>query len=159
MTHWHSPKYPDQPELVDLSRDALQHMGTNAIPHRLRWISYERGGIRDGLDRQLRQRVAWAAPVHEYLQAPIRQAGDAEIGFYLLGPVARPAIPELLKLAISSSPGGRVLNCTPALCAIGPDAIPALLTISTNSSGSDSEFVLSYLTRLLTNAHISATVQ
>ena len=46
--------------------------------------------------------------------------------------MARPAIPELTRLARSSSDQHRAERCADSLAAIGPEAIPSLLSLATN---------------------------
>lgn len=138
------------------SREAVQHIGTNAIPLLLRQISYETGGFRSLIERHLPCPVYGPrlASIRKFLTADASKAGDAVMGFYYLGPVARPAIPELTRLALRSEHDR--YKYPAALCCIGPDAIPALLTISTNTQG-DSTFAISCLEILRTNGLASAS--
>jgi HEAT repeat protein len=52
--------------------------------------------------------------------------------FRFLGAVARPAIPQLTRLARSSSDQQRAERCADSLACIGPEAIPSLLSLATN---------------------------
>lgn len=103
------------------AREAVQHIGTNAIPLLLRWMASTNGGL---------------------------LAGDSVLdAFRILGPSARGAIPELAGLATNqpdrvlfpkgwSNPDMMIgVSSGPlqALGYIGPEALPVLLNILTNS--------------------------
>ena len=100
--------------LKDEAKAAIAHIGTNAIPFLVKWME----GNGDGL-----------------IEA-----------FQILGPRARSAIPDLVRLVTNQTPqvssaalqAQRPLTVPAhgplmALGAIGPDALPALLNILTNS--------------------------
>jgi HEAT repeat protein len=112
--HWESSMMP-QP-LKDEAKVAIAHIGTNAIPFLLKLVAED-------------------ASFSGVIQA-----------FQILGPSARPAIPELARLATNQP--ASVSRATAyaqrpvtmfgysallALGGIGPDAVPTLLTILTNS--------------------------
>jgi hypothetical protein len=81
-------------------------------------------------------------PIRDFLLAPKYKAGDAVIGFYLLGPLGRPAIPALMDGAITSSEDKYALACIESLCAIGPDAVPTLLTVSGKTQSRRHEYAI-----------------
>jgi len=82
---------------------------------------------------------------------------DAEDAFRILGPVARPVIPELTRLAVTSGGGeDRVMRCSRYLAYIGPEAVPALATIISNYHGKARYYPIAilahYHTKFGTNA-------
>jgi hypothetical protein len=129
------------------AQDALEHIGTNAIPFLLRWIegdpliTVSREGRTELLSPATMERVDsdWV----EVFRAP-----GAVRAFGLLGPAARSAIPELARLVTNQSclwtnlyaTGRRVeprrssWSAFNALAAIGPESAPVILTIATNSA-------------------------
>ena len=117
----------------------IRALGTNLIPACLKWISYE-GGI------PLRNRIAKL--VERVFPALGRRLTDNRWGrsnrvvyvFKILGPQARAAIPELTRLAQTAIPAladgsqpGRAGRCIDCLGFIGPEAIPSILSLVTNS--------------------------
>jgi hypothetical protein len=107
-------------------KDAVRAMGTNAIPTLLKWISYERSPSDNFPPAPEVPHWRW----HTLNPDELGDAADSGFGF--LGPVALPAIPELVRLARTSSGPDRAERCAVALAAIGPEAIPNLLSLATN---------------------------
>jgi HEAT repeats len=108
------------------AKEAIRAMGTNAIPTLLKWISYERSRS-DNFPR------AAALPHWRWHTLnPDELAATAPSGFGFLGAAALPAIPELVRLARTSSAPDRADRCAVALAEIGPQAIPSLLSLATN---------------------------
>jgi len=81
------------------SRDAILHFGTKALPLLLNWI----------------------AQPEPYEPHPFDYARLAVEGFKILGPVAQPAVPKLIKII-----GHNGDYAQQALVGIGPDAVPLL---------------------------------
>ncbi len=111
--------------------EAIRAMGTNAIPTLLKWISYE---------RPISQQSADAPATDVHLGAvrnrpltPAERAERSPNAFGSLGTTARPAIPELTRLARASSDPERAHRCAGALGCIGREAIPSLISLVTNS--------------------------
>jgi HEAT repeat protein len=110
---------------------AVRAMGTNAIPALLKWISYERP-----LSQQSEDGPATAVPIaveRDRPLSPAERAVRSQYAFEFLGAVARPAIPELTRLARTSSAPERAERCAASLAFIGPEAIPSLLSLATNA--------------------------
>lgn len=97
---------------------AIHHMGTNAIPTLLKWMSEP------------------DPPEPPMTNVPpgfnMSRSERAGLVFRSLGEIARPAIPELTRLVRASSDYGRAWNCATSLADIGPEAIPSLLSLATN---------------------------
>ena len=97
---------------------AIRHMGTNAIPILLKWMSepdpseVTKTNVSPWFNTSRSQRAAMA--------------------FGILGETARPAIPELTRLAGTSSDPKRVERCANCLAGIGPEAVASLLSLATN---------------------------
>jgi hypothetical protein len=119
--------------------EAIRQIGTNALPHSLRWLTQEDGTWRESvLDRAGRA----IRPLNPTLSAkltvnygylPGSNAAKALIVFRLLGPTARSAIPELARLVSRGRPSaGR--NAIEALCEVGEEGLPTLMGMLTNSA-------------------------
>jgi len=128
---------------------AVRAIGTNAIPTALHWISYQPSAWDQKL-RTLRHKLPRPLQPHTGPSGP-RRAADAERVFAILGPQARTAIPELVHLAITSSDPPRALIFIDSLCRIGPDALPGILTIVTNTQAKGRDYAIRSLRDLGTN--------
>lgn len=133
---------------------AILAMGTNAIPTLLKWIAYERAPSQQS--NQTEETVPDWRP-HYPLSAEAR-AERSEYAFEFLGTVARPAIPELTRLARTSSGRWRAERCAAALAFIGPEAIPSLLSLATNAPPWARYWALSVLQRFTSDPEGEQTV-
>jgi hypothetical protein len=102
-------------------KEAVRAMGTNAIPTLLKWISYEGPAPEPSVPEWRR---------HPLSRKELAESTMSAFGF--LGPVACPAIPELSRLARTSSDPKRAERCAVSLAAIGPEAIPSLISLATS---------------------------
>jgi hypothetical protein len=106
---------------------AIGHMGTNAIPTLLKWMSEPdpAEAFKTNVPPCFNTARSWRAGV----------------ALGILGATAGPAIPELTRLArmwsetnrASWDDPHRALGCADCLAAIGPEAIPSLLSLATNA--------------------------
>ena len=102
---------------------AVRAIGTNAIPWLLQEMGAKGGTVRWRLNKLLaRQNIIKFRFLEHHTQ--VRRAC---MGFAALGPMAEPAIPDLLEL-VDDNPG----YVPSALSYIGPPAIPALQQCLTN---------------------------
>jgi HEAT repeat protein len=113
------------------AQDAVCKIGTKAIPFALRWMGHEPSALRR-FAIQLLNRLP-NRPTLNPDGATEDFAGDGENVFYILGPKASSAIPELTRLAFESTEEGRTRRFIRCLGYIGPEAIPAVLMIMTNA--------------------------
>lgn len=107
-------------------REAIRKIGTNALPFLLRWIQYEPPAWR-------KKSAAMTSKLRIVdRKAELAQAGW--LGFQILGPEARAAIPELTRLMLRTDPGASEIarQATLAMGGIGYDALPSLLAVLTN---------------------------
>jgi hypothetical protein len=100
--------------------NAIAHMGTNAIPTLLRWMAEK-----DPPEPQKPN----LAPCYTLVRSE-----RAELAFHILGETARPAIPELTRLAISMQDPDRADRCINALAYIGPASLPSFTRIMMNGT-------------------------
>jgi hypothetical protein len=114
-----------------MEEDPILAIGTNAIPTILEWIGYEPSpsrkkiaGLVGRISPNLRRRLFYK---------PAERANDAVRVFRILGPVADEAIPELARLARTATDDDRAYRCLESLQRIGPAALPAVLTLASNS--------------------------
>jgi len=160
ITQWLHPEgKPAESLIVPVeAQDAILKMGTNAIPTALRWISYERSDWTPydlfkvkGISLGLLQKKSTESEAH-FVSNHIDRALDGENIFVVLGPIAQPAIPELTRLAVTSSDEQRLHHCVNALSYTGSNAIPALLNIITNAQTEARCYAISLLPRFQTSA-------
>jgi len=120
--------------------EAIHRIGTNALPHMLKWVRGRRlpmTGIIlfERLPRKLQSRF-----VRRYLglEYPVVSDFAAEAGFRALGPEANAAIPDLIKMLgeplPASEPDGPSNHASSALRCIGASAIPALIAVITRTN-------------------------
>ena len=135
----------------DAAVDAIQHIGTNALPYAIKFCSTKDFAIKDKL-------LEWVAA---------RQSGETTLGqiilsseklippdistqskgvaiFEALGPMAKPAIPNLVKL-LEDKKSGVANAAADSLTRIGHTAIPSLIEALTNQN----QFVQFYAVRSL----------
>ena len=115
-------------EEIDATPEAIRRIGTNALPSLVKWIGYDEKprpkwveAVLDSLPRVIAEAITDSLPTPS---AAVR-ADLASVGFEIIGPEARPAIPQLVLIAsrggtYSSTQAIRALGC------IGPEGIAAL---------------------------------
>jgi HEAT repeat protein len=101
---------------------AISRIGTNAIPTLLRWMAEK-----DPPEPQ----KTHLAPCYTLVRSE-----RAELAFHILGETARPAIPELTRLALTTKDPERADRCINALAYIGPTTLPSFIKILTNGTDS-----------------------
>lgn len=122
------------------AREAIRHIGTNALPYLLRWIQQDeppwRKKLRFDLERTLSPRFLTNFFMRPLLPTKtLERAYFATGAFRALGPAASNAIPEL---AIQMGKPPRGWNADNAMHALSytrcPAALPPLLAVATNTS-------------------------
>ena len=113
---------------------AIAEIGTNAVPYLLKWMSQKPYNWQKRLrtyrsgNPLLRKCIPfWATGIDKE-----NRAMSALAAMQCLGPAGRSAIPYLLPLATNSTTYSEAEFATAALCNIGGEAIPALLTVAAN---------------------------
>lgn len=106
---------------------AIREMGSNALPALLVWLRYEpsqsKTEVMEFLKRMRRNAYGrWIPPELTYENGP----PPAHVGFYILGPLAAPAIPELSEMANDAAHALVASRALQALVSIGPPALPAV---------------------------------
>ena len=110
---------------------AIRYIGTNSLPFLLKWLDYEPTVRRSDVGEFPENFHEW---IGETCPGPWlllgQQAGEraynAMEAFAVLGPLARPAIPELIRrINLTNSPFKRDFAMF-ALTSLGADAVPAL---------------------------------
>jgi hypothetical protein len=104
------------------AREAISHIGTNALPFLLSWIRYEQQPSRirtaaiSFFSRKVPKAITPEALVRWACEDKAQSKADAAaFAFYLLGPQVRPAVPELFRLMndLSSNNASTRSNLTP----------------------------------------------
>ena len=129
-----NPSSPGKPE----AEKAIRHIGTNAIPYLLKWVSYEEPELRgirqtvinakDQFPITLRKRIPssvdnWVSDVWNY-----GKNGGAPEAFAILGTVATPAIPDLERLLQDTTKTNTCRMALYSLAAISTNSIPLVAT-------------------------------
>jgi HEAT repeat protein len=118
------------------AREAVRHIGTNAVPVLLAWLDYDPSAWRRKLTSAANRLPGhWdqSALLERLLGGKAEmQARLAVLGFEILGPEARCAVPELgqLMLTRTSQSGDMAVL---ALVLIGKEGLPPLVAALTNS--------------------------
>jgi hypothetical protein len=114
--------------------DAIQHIGTNALPWLVRWVGYEpplwhqKGAA--VIDKIPRLNRWW----HRADYAHQQRVMDSEKGFRILGTNAAPALPELARIVKNSRWSFGRRNAPFCAACIGKDGLPVLFATLTNDT-------------------------
>jgi HEAT repeat protein len=141
LSHWTTNLYPlgsTNTSLVPEAREAIRGIGTNAIPFLLRWIQFKSADA---------DKVAIDANDGRMLLA----YGSAH-AFEALGHLGNGAVPVLARWANSSAPTHNRYLYLQALAGIGPEGLPALLSVMTNRANNARLYAISAVESLGTNA-------
>lgn len=101
--------------------DAIQQIGTNALPFLLRWIQHE-PGWRDALGQKILKwpAIGSRADVQRLIWKMTKyRAASAVTGFKILGPDARPARAELQRLAENAKAPETAIRAVDCLISAG----------------------------------------
>jgi hypothetical protein len=120
---------------------AIHHIGTNAIPILLSWISNQKAP--KAMPDQVYKPPLWFSPTRVEAAAML---------FCLLDSEARPAIPELTRYAMTFPDYERYDQCVRALAGIGQDSLPAFNTLLTKGRPEVQFSALEWLPGFGTNA-------
>jgi HEAT repeat protein/PBS lyase HEAT-like repeat-containing protein len=109
---------------------AIQKIGTNALPWLLKWRNYDgrpkqpvwKARILSAVHKS-RLRLLWKVRIQRRIAGPGNMYAESLWGFGILGSAAKPAIPELSRLARTSESYWALF----ALGKIGLEAVPALM--------------------------------
>lgn len=140
---------PGLDQLTPEAREAIRHIGTNAIPTALHWLNYEPSRLGHYMTVLLNRLPTSVRP--SLKQRADRGLDAAEV-FAVLGPDGRSAVHELTRLAMTTSSEARAYRCINALMGIGPDVIPAFNAILANPHSKGRFIAAGYLVRFSTNA-------
>jgi hypothetical protein len=117
--------------------EAVREAGTNAIPTLLRLLRFKDCGWLVKVKELGRKQHLVRIPItHKEERRAVDQGLAALLGFRLLGPEARSAVPDLIAIGNENRPRDSRYGAMLALAAIGPaakEAIPALSCWSTNT--------------------------
>lgn len=105
--------------------DALQHIGTNALPWLVKWIKHEPPAWKDRIAGFI-EKIPSRTIARWYVEGDRLGFGAVE-GFKLLGPKAAPVVPKLEKIVKGSRARFSQDWAIEALSYIGKDAFPVLL--------------------------------
>jgi hypothetical protein len=133
--YWSPPVIRGRPADAPTPAQALKAMGPAALPWLLEWLRREPTAIPP--------HVKWlrslsTGPLGRYIpksliaQDPLTAAEKAFFGFAILGPSARPAVPDLEHLATTTGDRETAVRAFEALCHVGPDAVPVIVSLMTN---------------------------
>ncbi len=133
LSHWlrESPQSPHNADSPIRAQEALNHLGTNAIPLLLKWLRTHDPTIKKKLvNLGLRLGVITSEKLtrESYpFKSESYYHGMAANGLRLLGPKALPALPELVALMNRGDSSGD--SAAYALAGIGAEAVPPLIAL------------------------------
>ena len=129
---------------TEIARDAVRHIGTNALPSLLQWIH------NNPEPAAWRTKLVTALPwLPQRVQGFIRGridvrshslCHDAPYAFRDLGTNAAAAIPELTALALNTHKPERARRAAEALGLIGTNALPALISVANHRPFRDVQY-------------------
>lgn len=136
---------------------AIREIGTNALPALLVWLRYEPSQTKTNIQNFLAniRRSSYGRWVPASLTYD-HGAPPANLGFFVLGPAAVDAIPELEKIANDANNPRPAARAMAALGAIGPAALPAVESRLANTNFSfppDAALNIYLRTRTSTDYH------
>src|SRR6266550_2012121 len=107
---------------------AIREIGTNAIPALIAWLRYEPSQTKTDILNFLARlrRSSYGRWVPASLTYDHTRVPRGDIGFFVLGPAAAEAIPELEQIANDAAHRNPAVRAMMALSAIGPAALPAV---------------------------------
>jgi hypothetical protein len=131
--------------------EAITRIGTNALPTLLAHVEYKpdraKRAMFSALSRApMRMRLLNLLPkrllVWMKSDDPFARVRRAAVGFYVLGPRARPAIPVLLAMMKDQKSPDTAQCAQYAFACIGPDALPYLIAVlqDTNAANAPSRY-------------------
>jgi len=121
---------PDR--LFEESRDAVRHIGTNALPYLLEWIRYEPPKWKNGVRGAVNWMLEKANLSKKFRDRKEIRAGGTVAVFATLGPEVRAAIPELNRISRDFHGWEGPVRAVRALGYLGRDALPPLMNMITN---------------------------
>src|SRR5262249_42387677 len=127
--------YTDNPLMRDQATNAVHHIGTNALPLLIKWMSYKMSSWR----RTFSSYATWIGgePLMRIAAgSAAAQADIARTGFEILGPEGAPAVPALTNLLADWDWKSRATfeRAVLALNYIGNDGLAPLVSVVTNKS-------------------------
>lgn len=164
LSEWaHEVKFldPDSPPIPsDVPVQAIQTIGTNALPYAIRWLSPDpRDKIKENfgsLVGKFNESQRWMT-FDTHLFEPTPKWGWAMAIFYSLGTNARTAIPQLTAL-LEGSDLDTSTGAAEALSQIGTESIPTLLRALVSTNRQAEEGAIQALMMLGTNSLSAAPV-
>ena len=125
--------------------EAIRQMGTNAFPHLIRLLRSKDSALK----RKLMELLEKQSLIRIDLESADDHHQQGRAGFYVLGNLAAPAIPELSKLLNAEDTS---LDAAVVLIFIGPEAVLTLAQALTNSNATVRASVASALAQAKWNA-------
>jgi len=121
-------------EQSENAADAVRAIGTNALPFLVQWIRYEPNPGQQKLRRKFTA-IGWIRDAIA-LGRDVNRSSSAKIGFMILGPTARPAVPELIRIINDTNCPLASSAAFGAIVRLGEDAILPVAEALTNANHS-----------------------
>lgn len=137
---------------------AVRAIGTNALPFLLEWVRDEQPSKWKELLVVTLERLPRFIQPQAFRDWQIRQtsasarADRSIVGFELLGPNADAAIPELARVANAANGANAPRVAVDALVGIGPAALPAVMSVVTNTNSMARFYAITSLRAFGSNA-------
>lgn len=127
LSSWLAISYEQGSVSDEAAREAVLHIGTNALPYLLRWIQHEPPNWRYSLERVLPSRIWDNQSFQGFIAGRYgMRAAYGSQGFYILGTNAIAALPELERLMKSNTTPVTARRALSAIVCIGQPALPVL---------------------------------
>jgi len=131
-----------RPSALEEAGEAIRHIGTNGLPYLLKWIQHEPRPWKRALNRV----TGGLLGKYDLLEHKDEtRAEQTVLAFRVLGPPARGAIPQLIRLMSDSNRSWSALRATFAIGSMGTNArpaLPALITLLTNTNDGAAGFAM-----------------
>jgi hypothetical protein len=138
----------------EAAAEAIRGIGTNALPYLLQWIDYEPAAWRyknfQKLPTSLQQ-----TPLANWLFFPDQRGFDSEsiaAAFAALGPIASPAIPELMQRTNRTNSPAKINNAIFALCSLAPIGVQEMEKILSDPQRAGQPWTMFWIRKIGTNA-------
>lgn len=135
LSYWVENLFPAF-DIQSEEHEAIRQVGSNAIPYLLTYLKYESPPKwKNQLQNIWNYSILKIAPSWYWEDKALKRFHNAWIAFFILGPMAESAIPELVRMA--QGPIAQTNFATPfaavdSLSELGSKAVPALVSLATN---------------------------
>jgi hypothetical protein len=148
--------FPYRPTNHAAADVAVRNIGTNALPHLLKWMRYQRPQWKSTLNGNLPRRVRGNATFDRWFNSADHLADYGYFGFMVLGTNAVSAIPELEALMKNQTNPAAALRAMSALRHLGEPGLSSLLRAFADSQQFHRHIIVHHIAYLARDGHADA---